>query len=620
MESLNVSLRPSTLAVLVGLIDIAICELFKMSMSSFFQWRFRFQLHQKGYVLINLNRNRFGIQPILMYFVHVAVLVTAIWLELSISGGRFPSASKVLLDPDNSSGLNHGCFGPKRDTRAFMKGGPESIELNDDRISLYLKGINCKNRIISNAVAGSAALQIGYPSCTNGLVDHQVNDTFRLQGSGIAHVANSDSGDPHLAYGLEKHGNIVSEDHGNSTDLAPTSFISIVMQSQNKSTSLWKFNENVERVVSNLHLPENFLFDSQAGQATFNDSNSAIINCVKNGLSCYHDFANAALNIPDPIHKTYSGNDTVSYIFSHRSLPSFVCVLDKNIQIDVWWVYTSHYIPDATEREVRSGPTLTRIQIQGRGKCVLNMSKELSRLYLDAMEDISLRYTMQNMKKEPIQSNLDCALQVLQTAAVLMGMKTKHEDATKCFVNAVTKGSSMGKLETYVASAVVISTCLITVILNVLALRYKRSCPLLYDPLDIRSILGDEIRKKSDSNVKNSNILSLLGGFWIPGLEWFFSRCGFLEESKTKLETRMVRQRHPESLRTANSISRQESDSRRNNTSFYRVSSSATRVPEDSTNEIVEQIVDFSEVGRLSCNILCVRQTMSGYEVIKYNS
>lgn len=478
MECFLIPLRPLVLAVIVGLVDLFLNEVTKTVFKLTDRWRNRMKLYsERTYEIRPRSSVILSVHSILL-IIQVVLLSVGIALELSISPESFPSTVKV----------EQKCFKPRRETRAIQKRGPSTTELNDERVLPYLSVSNCLDGLVQQVIVGPTALYKGYPNCSVRARNQQLNTTLRLQGSAVAFVANSRRGDPHLAYGVEKAGYIIGEDTGyrnGTAKLAPRSFFSLLPIDSIGSTAFWSFPRSPQmRIVSNMALPRVVLKDFPR---QFNSLNMGTINCSENNIQCYHHYAKIAHGLPNPIFRAYSNHDGALLISSHRFLPSFVCFFDK-VQIKTWWVFMNQFIPDV-ERNGRSGPLPTRINIGGQGKCAFNISRESARLYIDAMERISLKQALDQLESENQESNTFKLFKIVQMASVIMGMVTPRDQNVNCSISDVVHGSSIGRREVYIASTITFFLLLAIICCIFYVIWTIRNCPLHYNPIDMKTIL-----------------------------------------------------------------------------------------------------------------------------------
>lgn len=472
MANLLVPLKPIVLAVLIGLFDLSVAEVLKLTTHNARKWRRCSLLNRTGYYRYRTRKSKLLSFNLLVLFLQLVLLVACIWWELSISEASFPSRRRIDLR----------CFRTERENRAIAKHGPITSELQDDRISQYLHDIGCADGMLNQVLYGPD-MDRGYPGCMPALQQRDISMTLAIQGSAVAHVANSGEGDPTIGYGLEEDGRIIAEDLGADEPLATTSFWSLEMQSKGHKTAFWNFRSGPERVISNMALPNDILDDIPE---TFPKESTASIECSANTLECYHESAKRALSVEKPLHRSYSEHRVATLISSHRFLPSQLCIFaNSKLTVDVWWVYLAQSIPNV-ERNGRSGPVPIRVFFRGSGLCAPEVSRETGRLYLDSMEGVSIKDAMQNVTDI---NDLDTTKTILQKAAAVMGKKTPLERTVECSVFEATQGSSLGKVETYVSLAVLSTLVTIIICAVICHIRYRGHCKTCIDPLDPESLL-----------------------------------------------------------------------------------------------------------------------------------
>lgn len=467
-----VSVDPLVLAVAIGLIDLMLSEMVRFSLMLKRKWKQRLSIYcTKTY---KIRPRVAGIISLTSLFLCIQVIMLAmtIILELSISHTRFPSQKKI----------QRFCYRTARVTRVNNMMGPTHSDLDDERVIPYLNTVGCSNSLISQVLTCPTAIYNGYPTCLSKFHNHNIDMKFRLQGSAVAYVANSRNGDPSLAYGVEANGSIANEDYGDDVGinkLASTSIYSVVTSGDHRNSAGWSFDRKGQRTISNVLFPLPILEDHP--QQFDNQSISSVV-CTSNDLKCYHEYATVAHSISNPIARTYSFNESL-IMMSHKTIPSFVCVLDS-ADIDVWWVYMNQYIPDV-ERNGRSGPVPTRLHVRGPGRCVMNMPKESARMYIDSMEKVKVAAAAKN-----IGGNESVDLSVMiQQAAVIMGMRTSERTRVNCTVFDVVTGSSIGRLEASISIGLAFFVILISIVSVISATMDMIKCPLKFDPLNMKVLM-----------------------------------------------------------------------------------------------------------------------------------
>lgn len=487
MTQFLTTLSPIQLAITIGLFELFLSEAYKLTSKLSSSWQRRSQLYHENEYVVGPQRYKFLSKVVI---VQLLLLILCVWLELSISSDTFPSSQLV----------DERCFKTDRQTRAVARGGPKEAELLDERIEPYVKKAGCRNQLFRQALAGETATFRGYPQCKNEYERRNISEILLLQGSNIAHVANSGRGDPHLAYGLaSKDGTIIDEDHGDdrARSLATTSFWMILFGSHNLTTNFWSFGESMsdQRIATNVEIPEE-LIENAPTEDNFSVRQKGSVNCPHNDLKCYHDYAVKAHSL-DTIDDSLLENRTAVLIRSHRSdnglVPSAICIFDKSqVKIEVSWVFMSQEIASSEERN-RSGPAITQIRITGNESlCLKNVPRIMSRLYFDAMESISLRTMLENEDKiNPKLNMYNKVVGILNKAAVVMGMNTLEleKESSECKARYMESGSSIGRVETII-SFVYISLVLLIMLIEILStIRNRKHSPIFVDPLDTRELL-----------------------------------------------------------------------------------------------------------------------------------
>lgn len=471
MTGLLLFVRPTVLAVIVGLFDLSVGELFKFWATNAWKGKRRALLHRQRYLRFNTKSRRLLSFSTFVLFVQIILLLTCVWWELSINDSRFPTSQLIPLR----------CFRTKRENRAIGKDGPLTSEMNNSMLTEYSREVGCENSLMAEALSGADILS-GYPTCLPVFEEKVLDVTLKIQGSAVAFVANSEAGDPTIAYGLEEDGKFVGLDI--EEDLTTTSFWAIELGNMDKNNAFWPFHDPAERVVSNLALPWDMLTDIPE---KFEADSSASINCKSNSLDCYLESAKAALSVKKPIHRSYSSEVVSTFISSHRYLNSSICILnDSETKVNVTWVHLNQSIPDV-EREGRSGPVPTRISIHGSGKCIPNMSNNSARLYFDAMEAVRVVPAMEKIEGDDV---FERTRQVLQKAAIAMGMKTPVDRTESCNVYKAINGSSIGKVETYVSISLISIIVLMILVSIIIFVVEKINCPMKQDPYNLICVMN----------------------------------------------------------------------------------------------------------------------------------
>lgn len=468
-----VTVDPLVLAVVIGLIDLALNEMVTFSLMQKRKWKQRLSIYCTK--IYKIRQRTAGIISLtsLLLFIQLLMFTMTIILELSISHTRFPSQNKI----------QRSCYRTARVTRVQNMQGPSDSDLDDERVIPYLNTIGCSNSLISQVLIRPTGIYNGYPTCLSKFQNHSIGMTFRLQGSAVAYVANSRNGDPSLAYGVEENGSIANEDHGDDegkNKLASTSIYSIVTSGNHRNSGGWPFDRKGQRVMSNVLLPLPIIHDHPE---EFDNQSTSSVVCTNNDLECYHEYAATAHSISNPIARTFSSKEDSILMMSHKTIPSFVCVLNS-VDIDVWWVYMNQYIPDV-ERNGRSGPVPTRIHVRGPGRCVMNMPKESARMYIDSMERVIIAAAS---RKIGGNESVDFSV-MLQQAAVIMGMRTSERRSVNCTVFDVVTGCSIGRLEASISIGLAISVVLISMVSAISATRDMIRCPLKFDPLNMKGLM-----------------------------------------------------------------------------------------------------------------------------------
>lgn len=477
MGTLLLALKPTALAVLIGLFDLAVGEVLKFSTTRALVWsrrstfvrKLRYNYDARPRVLLSTK--------MAVLLVQLLLLTSCIWWELSISAATFPTTHRRSLR----------CFHTERLNRAIGREGPTVSELDDDRVTEYLQQADCPYSLVSNALY-RPDMRRGYPPCLPSLTARHLDITLKLQGSAIGHVANSDAGDPFLAYGLAEDGKIKGEDLGETDALATTSFWSLDLSGLDSKSAFW-FGQD-ERIISNIELPRAVVDDRPDD---FSPESSASISCVSNNLKCYRDSAAHALEVKKPVRRSHEQTEIGTFISSHRFLPSALCIFDGGkIRIDVDWVHLEQHIPNL-ERPGRTGPVPIIIRIRGSTQCVPEVSRESTRLYLDAMGGINIKDAMENVTAD---SAVLRASNVLGKAAIVSGRRVPFEQTAECSVFSGVQGSSIGVVETYVSLSLIMTVLLIILFSIVVIVREKWRTSDVVDPFDrvhlLRQICRDQ--------------------------------------------------------------------------------------------------------------------------------
>ncbi|PXF40612.1 hypothetical protein BWQ96_09675 [Gracilariopsis chorda] len=487
---LRISAKPSVLAVIIGVIELILSELFKLTADCASAWHRRKQLYHNGRFRVRANPYLQQRHTYLTTGLLFVLLVLTIVLELSIDSAAFPSSSRVPID----QGVR--CFGPTRDTRYFNKRGPRNSELDDDRVASYIKQAGCGQGMLDLSVQGAAALETGYPGCLPGFASREFDEVLGIQGGAVGFVGNSEAGDPHLDYGVERDGEIVSPDVGDM--LAGTSFWLLSIWGLGKSVAFWSFGGGrvEERVGTNLAIPKRFIDDTPK---VFRAESTANVTCTSNARECYDMVRPKALSV-DPVVRSYRENTLAVVISSLKNHDSSLCIFDSSMDMQVSWIYLNLFIPDV-ERDGRNGPAIVRLRIRGRARCMSKLPRQSSRMYLDAMERVVLNETLNTTDT----ASFDSARDVLQRAAVIIGMKTLPEEGVPCQPLAVMEGSTVGAAELIVTAVFSALLLLFVVALFAMTIAAQRSCPVRVDPLNPLwpvQLLVAETREREEDNLR----------------------------------------------------------------------------------------------------------------------
>lgn len=499
MAILLTILGPLQLAVLIGLVELVISESLHIASVRYLSSvrRYRISKH-KNYVLKLSWFN--GLSSV--FIAQFIILGLCVWLEFSISSAQFPS-SKLIQDE---------CFKTSRPTMAISKTGATRTAFPDVRVGTYVSEANCDGGLYNLTLTGETALIRGYPNCRRDWKNRNVSEVLSLQGSNEAYVANSKSGDPHLAYGLaSENGSIIAEDHGdaNSNELATRSFWSLLIESGDGSYSGWDFESNEARVISNFAIPKGLL-ERAPWKRNFTNNQIGRIACVQDDLECYHRYATIAKNLT-VISDSLVENKTTIFVRSHENYPSTICIfLDTRVEVNISWVYMEQSIPNA-ERN-RSGQAMTQVSISGdNGQCLDDITQTTSRLYIDALKSSGFGSLLRmEAKINPKYNNLEKTISTLQKAAVITGMNTPNseEESTECLIRAPHNGSSIGKIETIVSVVYLISVFIVIIFKFIIIVKHQIECPGSIDPLEIGELLEQILLWQKGISLKRKVLVS----------------------------------------------------------------------------------------------------------------
>ncbi len=292
-ERLEVALTQTQLAVLIGVVELAIGEAFKNAAEWGFSWHRRWILEKTGRFRISSRPLVSARHSTVIYSTLMAFVAVVIALELSIeeTGVRTGESRQTP------------CFGPDRLNRYLGKGGPKKSELNDERVIPYIVRAGCGNRLFTNVLQGPTAIDRGFPKCLPPFgKEEDISFKATLQGCGVGYVAKSRDGDYHCDLLPVEELNTVE------SKLDGTNFLGIYTKSKNESSAYFVTEGDREsRYISNTELPRDFF----KREIPVNDTESIV--CKANSVQCY----NSVKSTLSPLRKTrhvYLINDEIVLI------------------------------------------------------------------------------------------------------------------------------------------------------------------------------------------------------------------------------------------------------------------------------------------------------------------
>lgn len=458
-------------ALAIGLLDVVLSETLRYTTGLFTHHRRRLSLFRSGFALVPRSPRR----PYFIALAQIVLLLTSVWLELSLTPSSYPSAT---FD------LQTSCYAYDRMAQAAGRRVPDIEQLSDLRLPKYIDMTGCVSHgsLHADALAGSLALQDGFPSCTPPLqVKKDIDETLLITGASIGYVGNWKDGDPFLAYGLAG----AKRDYGwgRSNGFAPTSFFTISVAELEASQGLWSFANVSQRVTTNFELPRTLLRDAPS---LYNATQRVNITCPSaNDRDCYDTFAPIALALHQQTRSYDFSNGTgftISALARGGSADvndSSICVFaESNIRLDVDWVQVSHYIGEQIARE---GPVATRIRWRiADSSCVSSLPFRTGKAYVDATARI---HPPEGLDEEGVRA-------LLARAIVVNGLNSVPDKEYDCMARSRIESSAVGRIELIVAGTCFAILSVASIGAAAAATRYIQSCPAREDPLTIPSLLA----------------------------------------------------------------------------------------------------------------------------------
>lgn len=489
--TIHIAIKPSSLAVIIGLVELFVGEVFKLVSDNYVKYARRQRLFRTGRFRIHkislLNYKELCLTTLLL----TVLVALTIALELSIDTAPFK----------HSKTINTKCFETIRETRLFSGPRPSYADLDDLRLPQYIQQTGCKS-LIERSLQGGASLHMGFPKCLKEFENVELDLILGIQGSGFGFVGNSQGGDMHLDYSIVEKGEIVERDildnaEGNetpNTGLTTSSTWSLGFYTAGPSDSYWGFQRSEERVGSNLAIPKAW---TESLRALPKESSGAV-NCSINNVECYNMIRPKVLSL-SPMVETYEENQLALLIGSLQNQPSLLCIL-RRLKVVVEWVEINQTIP-GVERNGRSGPVARSFQLQGKGECLKEISKQSARMYRDAAGQLDLNLTLP-------KADIEEAKLMLQRAAIVAGMRLERKFAVDCQVYGIGTGSLIGTgllaITTIYTAGLVVGIA----VMIVLTLRMRAVCEVPVDPLDplwpVRLLVKEERERRESDEGSNS--------------------------------------------------------------------------------------------------------------------
>lgn len=485
MGKFLVNIGTVQLAVFLGLGEFIVVEILKFVTQQVCTGIHRSSLYRNGCCKYRSPKSTLLSVTNVLVVVQCLLLFLCVWSEMSISTAFFPSNSLTSLS----------CYHPSHLSLAIQKGGPSKSELLDDRISEYILQSACDGSMLSSALSGTD-IRKGYPPCLLPFEPRDINITLRLQGSAMAQLRKKNDIDPFLTYGLSENGKIMGEDLGEA--LAPTSFWALDNSESNKSSPVWF--ENSTGIITNVALPRKITEDLPAA---FNEDSTATVVCDANNLECYRKSARVAHKAPLPIYRSYMQRNLTTMISTQRFLPSDICLFTNTlVRIEISWVQLNQTI-NGLKWAGRRGPVANEIHISGLARCIRNVSRESSRLYLDAMEHVDILEAMKNVREG---TNFSRMSMLLQKAAIVLGKNVPVNQSVECQAFKAIEGSSIGATAMYASCSILAIILVIIIGETIWLFRERWRCPIKYDPFDRVTLLNELHRRDEYQRNERSSV------------------------------------------------------------------------------------------------------------------
>lgn len=149
---------PNVLAVLIGVVELAIIELFRLAVENALAWRRKAVISRGSLHLPSALRARARWSR-LISAVSVGLLVVVVFLELSVTS---------ILARSRGDTVSRPCYYPSRGFRYFSLKGPVADELSDPKLSFYVEQAGGgNNALLESVLTGPQALDMGFPKLTN---------------------------------------------------------------------------------------------------------------------------------------------------------------------------------------------------------------------------------------------------------------------------------------------------------------------------------------------------------------------------------------------------------------------------------------------------------------------
>lgn len=186
MSTITVFIATSTLAVVIGIVELLVSELFRTFSERASAWRRRRVLHRTGRLALSAAARSAAFTSLGVTIALVILMAFTIVLELKLDT---ISLRSTKLAPWK-------CYAPDRTTRYGLSNGPTQAEIEDTRLDDYIEDSKCGDRLFELVLQGSELYDKGYPQCAKPFANEtRVHFEAKIFGCGVGHVANQPLGD-----------------------------------------------------------------------------------------------------------------------------------------------------------------------------------------------------------------------------------------------------------------------------------------------------------------------------------------------------------------------------------------------------------------------------------------